>query len=297
MSEAVITATAASTIGVMAWAWWHGESQARGILITMSPLAGALGLYAFRDLVFVQMPQAALITLLTGLGASMWATHVVLAANMRARRGSTRRIRQLDAVDPLTGLPSESVFESRLAQLIARAQRFEHESAVVILELTNYPQLRGEFGRKRAVELLLRHAERLGAMVRRVDTIARVGESRFGLLIDGPATPSRARAFCCKLVAQCIAPVAGLPRGMTVKPRVALALVPSHGVRASAVVETLERLLERSARDPSRVILIAGSVIQPKWEEPLHVSIGPPDKLTSSGLGTDFPSTDPMQEI
>src|SRR5436309_8283996 len=93
-------------------------------------------------------------------------------------------------------------------------------------------------------------------MFRTVDTVSRQGETRFGLLVDGPVATSRAKALCAKVIAHCITPLSGLPLGMVVKPRIAMVLVPMHGTKVGEVMALLDRLLDEAASEPSRIILV-----------------------------------------
>ncbi|MEJ6023641.1 sensor domain-containing diguanylate cyclase [Ramlibacter sp. PS4R-6] len=256
LSAGTVAVTAGATLAVIGWAKDHGEQLAPRLLLAMAPFAATLAAYAGRDLFGPAFAQRALVFLLAGLAVSICGTYLLLATRTQARRDPHRRLAQLQEVDPLTGLVNDSVFASRMGELIERARRFGHQSVVAIVEFSNFPQLRSEFGRKHSLEMLLRQAERLNAMMRTVDTVARLGEARFGLLVEGPVAPSRAKALSAKVIAHCITPMAGLPLGMVLKPRVALALVPLHGSRVGSVMETLEALLRGAERDPGRIILV-----------------------------------------
>ena len=56
----------------------------------------------------------------------------------------------------MTGLVNDDVFSHRLRGLIERSQRFNRQSAVVLVDFTNPHRLREEFGRKYVLEVLLR---------------------------------------------------------------------------------------------------------------------------------------------
>jgi len=254
-SEVALTVLLAG--GAAGWAWYRGDRFARGLLAALAPLALALPTYRLASLYGYAGGDAILGLLLGALAASTCFAYLLLAWRDQNKRDHRRRIAQLHEVDPATGLVNDVVFAARAAELVSRAQRFGHHSVVAIVDFSNFSELRAEFGRKYSLELLLRLAERLTAMLRSIDTVARLGEYRFGLLVDGPVAPSRSRALCAKVIAYCITPLAGLPLGLIVKPRIALALVPMHGDDIAAVMARLEEMLHDAAGDPSRVILIA----------------------------------------
>lgn len=256
IAQAAVMGTAAFAMGLAAWAWRRGEHFAPQLLLGLAPFAAAMSAYLARARLPWLTEEAAQAGLLAGLIVSVGALYLLLSHHTQARRDSHRRVAQIGEVDPTTGLVNDTVFTTRARELVERSQRFGHQSALAVIEFPNLPQLTSEFGHKYSVELLVRLVERLQAMTRTVDTVARLGRYRFGLLVDGPIAPSRARAMCAKVIAHCIMPMAGLPLGMVVKPRIAMALVPQHGTRVADVVARLDALLEEAASDPTRVILL-----------------------------------------
>jgi GGDEF domain-containing protein len=249
----------AGAVGLIAWAWWRGDPFARRLMLALAPLPLALlaqwpGLYPPGWPDWAQGDEL----ILLALGLSLPGSYLLLALRSQERRDHRRRIAQLSEIDPATGLINDVVFVRRMQGLIERSARFDMPGVVAVVEFSNMDALWKEFGRKHALEMLLRLAERLMSIVRNVDTVARVGSSRFGLLVEGPLTTSRARAFAAKIIANCITPMAGLPQGMVVRPRVAIALVPQHGEQPQQVMQRLERMLAEPA-DAARSILFVES--------------------------------------
>jgi len=294
LSGGTVAGMALVSVAIAAWSWDHGEKLARRIVLAMLPFGTTLAVYAARNTFGAPFAQHALVILLAGMATTICAMYLLLASRTQSRRDSHRRVVQLQEIDPLTGLVNDTVFASRLPELVQRSQRFGHQSVVAVLDFTNFFQLRTEFGRKYSLEHLLRLAERLTAMMRTVDTVARLTETRFGLLVDGPVAPSRARALCAKVIAHCITPMSGLPLGMVMKPRIAMALVPMHGAKSADVMALLDRMLAESAADPSRIIIVP--------EIRSAAPAQPPPVLAEStlgstlGTGTEFLPTSGSEE-
>ncbi|HSH89888.1 MAG TPA: 7TM diverse intracellular signaling domain-containing protein [Ramlibacter sp.] len=284
-------------IGMAMWSWHHGDRFARNLLVALVPLALAVPLQWGAVIPGLGPATLAIRAELIALAATVCACYLLLALRSQEKRDHRRRIAQLHEVDPTTGLINDVVFAGRLRELIDRAQRFEHQSVVALVDFSNLPQLRSEFGRKQTLEVLLRLAERLNSMLRSIDTVARVGDARYGLLVDGPVAPSRARALCAKVIAHCIMPMSGLPQGMVVKPRIAMALVPGHGCAAQAVMEQLEGMLLAAAEDPTRIILLANTAATNPGpaSAPASASAGMTIPSTQAG-DTDFQATSAKQE-
>lgn len=88
-------------------------------------------------------------------------------------------------VDPLSGLPNESAFIERGGQMVAYAGRHESTLALFSIDIDGYRDLHdtsGESGTTAAVKTL---AGVLNNCLRQEDIAARVGSSRFALLLPG----------------------------------------------------------------------------------------------------------------
>lgn len=246
-------------IAGLAWAWYHGDRFARWLLAAFLPLVLALPFPVARWLELAPLDFWSQHAVQLALGLTLPAVFLLLILRSQERRDYRRRITQLDQVDPMTGLVNDDVFSHRLRGLIERSQRFNCQSAVVLVDFTNLHRLREEFGRKPVLEVMLRLAGRLTSLVRDVDTVARIGEARYGVLIEGPVPPDRAAALGSKLLARLIMPFARLPMGLTVRPKVAVALVPAQGDSVEAVLMRLDGILKGATPDNRKNIYLVDS--------------------------------------
>ncbi|HVZ45098.1 MAG TPA: diguanylate cyclase [Ramlibacter sp.] len=274
LALALAVVAAGAVIALTLWSRRHGNPFAPRLLLALAPMMLALPAYALA-LLQVSMRWLDSTPAVASLGLSASASYLLLALRSQQRRDHRRRIAQLAEIDPMTGLVNDAVFALKVRSTIDEASRFGHRSLVAVLDFSNYDELRREFGRRRAIELLLRLSDRLTSMLRNVDTLARLGDSRFGLLIEGPLAVSRARAFCAKVIARCIGPIGGLPQGMQVKPKIACALVPDDARDAQQVLRLLEEALQELMRDPVRNMAVAEPPSLPSPPS-LHPPPGPP---------------------
>lgn len=256
LSLASIVLLSATGLLALAWAWRLGDRFARWLLLAFVPMLLALPFPIARSMQWLPLNLLTQHGMQMALALTLPALLYLLLLRSHERRDYRRRITQLDQVDPMTGLVNDEVFMHRLRGLIDRSRRFGHESALVLVDITNMHRLREEFGRKIMVEVLLRLAGRLASMVRDVDTVARLGDGRFGLLIEGPVPAQRGAALGSKVLARLIMPFSRLPQGLTVRPKVAVALVPTHGTDPAQVVERLDAMLKEAAPDHRKTIFV-----------------------------------------
>ncbi|MEA2645717.1 MAG: hypothetical protein QOE92_800 [Chloroflexota bacterium] len=88
-----------------------------------------------------------------------------------------------DMVDHSTGAYNTHFLEELLEKEISRAGRHHHELSVVIFRLDNYADLVTRLGDRVAQEVLSRMVEQMRSKTRKVNSLARVGEAEFALVI------------------------------------------------------------------------------------------------------------------
>jgi len=88
------------------------------------------------------------------------------------------------AHDPLTGLANRILFQDRLQQALALADRRKSLVALMLLDLDRFKNINDTLGHAAGDQLLISVAARLTECVRRSDTVARVGGDEFTLILS-----------------------------------------------------------------------------------------------------------------
>ena len=96
---------------------------------------------------------------------------------------SLKRVEEVAATDPLTGLYNRRHFGKVLEQLFAEAQRYDTDISCVMIDLDGYKQLNDSFGHQVGDQLLVVAARAITANLRRMDVAARYGGDEFVLLL------------------------------------------------------------------------------------------------------------------
>jgi diguanylate cyclase (GGDEF)-like protein/PAS domain S-box-containing protein len=92
-------------------------------------------------------------------------------------------LERLALYDPLTGLPNRALFGDRLRHVLARRGR-DAATAVYFLDLDRFKRINDSLGHGAGDEVLREVAERLSAVVRPEDTVARFGGDEFTVLCE-----------------------------------------------------------------------------------------------------------------
>lgn len=101
---------------------------------------------------------------------------------------SLRRVEEVAATDPLTGLYNRRHFGKVFEQLFAEAQRYSTDLTCVMIDLDGYKQLNDTFGHQTGDQLLVVAARAISSNLRKMDVAARYGGDEFVLLLPRAGT-------------------------------------------------------------------------------------------------------------
>ncbi len=85
--------------------------------------------------------------------------------------------------DSITGLPNRTLFQDRLGNALARAERASTDVGVLFVDLDGFKTVNDSLGHGAGDQLLGAVGDRLSERLRPADTIARLGGDEFGILL------------------------------------------------------------------------------------------------------------------
>ena len=130
--------------------------------------------------------------------------------------------------DSLTGLPSVGAFGVRFAMARARASRNRKIFAVMSVDLFLARSVAaGQLSGREAEEMLKQIAARLTACVRETDTVARIDEEKFSVILEDLASPENAERVEQKVRAALAEPLKSGSRSLLVESKISLQFYPS----------------------------------------------------------------------
>jgi diguanylate cyclase (GGDEF)-like protein len=169
-------------------------------------------------------------------------SEAALATSRHAEQEASRRAMH----DAKTGLPNRTLFDDRLAQAIAGAERHGRRLAVMFLDLDRFKAVNDTHGHAAGDAVLVTVAQRLLAHARDEDTVCRNGGDEFlYLLVDlhGREDVERIAEGVLAAVAQ---PIGVGALRLVIAPSIGIALYPEHGLTGDALVANADEAMYRA---------------------------------------------------
>jgi diguanylate cyclase (GGDEF)-like protein len=175
---------------------------------------------------------------LASLGAVVLLTMTLLMARLELRMsGKTARLaeslrlanedlQKIAFHDPLTELPNRLVFEERLGQAVARADRERGRLALLFIDLDGFKPINDSFGHSSGDIMLREVGARLRALARQGDTMARIGGDEFLMLLEGRPDEGSAAIVAQRLLQSLSQPVALGDREISVSCSIGIVFYP-----------------------------------------------------------------------
>lgn len=165
---------------------------------------------------------------------------------LEASRHAERTASQLAMHDQKTGLPNRTLFDDRLAQAIAGAERHGWTLAVMFLDLDRFKLVNDTHGHAAGDSVLTVVAQRLMRNARDEDTVCRNGGDEFLYLLINP-TGRDAVARIAGLVREAIeAPIGLGALQFAITPSIGIALYPEHGMSGQTLIDHADAAMYRA---------------------------------------------------
>ncbi|MGX7705994.1 putative bifunctional diguanylate cyclase/phosphodiesterase [Methylobacterium sp. Gmos1] len=169
--------------------------------------------------------------------------------DVSARRAAETRAHDLARLDSLTGLPNRLQLREHLDAALARLEREAEGCAVLLVDLDRFKPVNDTLGHPVGDALLRKVADRLRAMVRAGDTVARIGGDEFVVLQAGVSEPGEAQALARRVVDLVGRTYMIEGQLLSIGASVGIALAPADGRDADRLLKNADLALYRAKLD------------------------------------------------
>ncbi|MEW8032451.1 MAG: ABC transporter substrate binding protein [Candidatus Thiodiazotropha endolucinida] len=176
------------------------------------------------------------------------------------RKAAALEIQRLATHDALTGLASLRLAEDRIEMAIAKARRENCKMAVLFIDLDGFKKINDEYGHDAGDALLKEVAVRMSAIVREVDTVARIGGDEFLIILSCIATLADTDRVSAQLIQAVGQPCFFEGNELNVGVSVGVAFYPDHGDTRDALVRSADRAMYEVKRGGKNNFCVAHKV-------------------------------------
>lgn len=239
------------------WTWRLGEKYAGWLALGFLPVHLSYPFPALRAAGVLPDSWATQYAVLIGSAIEIPLLLYILHRRAKEFNENHARLRAIETTDPLTGLTIAPVLNLRLRDAMRRARRYGHPCGLMMVELLNHADIAARQGHEVADRALVMAASRLSHVVRDVDTVCRVANARFALLVEGPLQPDHLMLLAQHIIAKGLEQVPSLPAGVSLRFRlVSLALPDGAGEGDDGrLLDRLSAALDQMADDSRKVVL------------------------------------------
>lgn len=166
-----------------------------------------------------------------------------LIADISERREADERIQFLSNYDALTQLPNRLLFQDRLQQLMAHAERRQQKLAICLINIDHFRPINDSLGHAAGDRLLQTVAMRLRSSLRSDDTLSRPGGDEFILALSDVVDGGTAARIADKILeaARCTLDFNG--QEITISASMGISLFPDDGRDADALIRNADAAL------------------------------------------------------
>ena len=162
------------------------------------------------------------------------------------RMQSEARIRQLAYHDSLTGLPNRKLFSDRLGMALTQARRNQKSVGIAMLDLDRFKEVNDTLGHDTGDLLLKATAERLGSVLRKGDTVARIGGDEFVLILPELEAVEDATLVAQKIVDRFRKPFVINAHQLIVTASIGIVLYPTDGMDEGTLLKHADIAMYRA---------------------------------------------------
>ena len=155
--------------------------------------------------------------------------YVAVKLDITERKRAEEHLAHMAHHDALTNLPNRPLFDDRMQQALALAQRDRRRLALLYLDFDDFKPVNDNFGHAVGDLLLQEAARRIGACVRASDTVGRIGGDEFVVLLPRVESEAAALGVAEKIRQALIQPFALDGQTLGISCSSGIAVYPEHG--------------------------------------------------------------------
>jgi diguanylate cyclase (GGDEF)-like protein/PAS domain S-box-containing protein len=177
--------------------------------------------------------------------------YITLFTDLSERKKFEAHARRLTDNDQLTGLANRKRFLERMQEVIRQAQQSRRPVAVLILDLDRFKHINDSLGHASGDMLLRIASERLLALLKEGDTLARIGGDEFALLLPEISSHADAAQLASRILQKFEFPFNLGDREVFTSTSIGISVFPADGTEPELLMKNADVALHK-AKDAGR---------------------------------------------
>ena len=174
------------------------------------------------------------------------AYYIGVFSDLTQRKRAEDAARHLATHDTLTQVPNRHFLTQRLAEHIAAAEAAGRQVGLLLIDIDRFKNINDSLGHETGDLLLRTISQRLLAVTRRTDIVARVGGDEFAIALPDVEGAASAELVAEKIQAEIAKPIALGGREVEISGSVGICLYPSDANTAAAMVRSADTAMYRA---------------------------------------------------
>lgn len=179
------------------------------------------------------------------------------------RQRVEQSLEALATYDVLTGLPNRNLFHARLSHAANRALRLGKLMALLFFDLDHFKKVNDTLGHEIGDQLLIQVSGRLKRVLRKVDTVARIGGDEFTIILEELNNPEEAAKIAITLCRIIATPFIMNGHEITVTTSIGISLYPTDSEDLQILIKEADIAMYRAKK--KAVIIMNFTPL--KWEK------------------------------
>lgn len=175
------------------------------------------------------------------------------------------------AYDYVTGLPTRRLFKTLLDQAIGRAEKTGRSLALLVVELEHFRMVAESQGQANSNVLVRVQAARVKGVARSTETVARLAQDQFAIILDHLASFEEVAAIVDKLQATVGLPLTLEGHELFLTCRIGVALYPQDAKEHEGLIAQAMQAVKRAKSD-GQAVRFSSLTAASGTHEPLHAA-------------------------
>lgn len=183
----------------------------------------------------------------------------LLKSEVEEKKKIAAELKHLADHDPLTGLPGVRLCMDRLSQALAAAERSHQTCAIMFLDVDYFKAINDNYGHRYGDKALKIIAHRFRDIVRKVDTVARIGGDEFLVILSGIRNTDIVERIAAKLIEETSKAVSIGGHDFKLGLSIGIALYPADGSCADELIRSADNAMYLAKKNGRNCFRFAGS--------------------------------------